>query len=217
MHFGWPGYFQERHEHEGDCYNGIAAARGPGAPGDGGRSAMGVVTDLNAAGVDLAVALSTPSWLSNWMWGLAIIAFTLMLHAAAVVVMAVALSDIARRIEGKTWPLHRITLLAILVTGIVGWTLAVLHGIEAGIWAGAYLWLGAIRSPADAVLYSLDSFTTRGESGLELEAHWRLLGALEAADGVLLFGISTAFLFTAIDSVRTLLLKIAQNRRQRPT
>jgi hypothetical protein len=30
---------------------------------------------------------------------------------------------------------------------------------------------------------------------LTLQRHWRLMGALEAADGMLLFGISTAFVF----------------------
>ncbi len=31
-----------------------------------------------------------------------------------------------------------------------------------------------------------------------LQAHWQMMGALEAADGMLLFGISTAFIFTAM-------------------
>jgi hypothetical protein len=31
-----------------------------------------------------------------------------------------------------------------------------------------------------------------------LQPHWQMLGALEAADGMLLFGISTAFIFTVM-------------------
>ena len=31
--------------------------------------------------------------------------------------------------------------------------------------------------------------------GLNLEPEWQMMGALEAADGMLLFGISTAFVF----------------------
>ena len=76
--------------------------------------------------------------------------------------------------------------------------MAALHGIEATIWAVAYLWLGAIDSPLDAMLYSVDWVTTRGASGLTLESHWRMMGALEAADGVLLFGISTAYIFAVL-------------------
>ncbi len=37
--------------------------------------------------------------------------------------------------------------------------------------------------------------STRGASGLTLHAPWRLMGALEAFDGMLLFGIGTAYLF----------------------
>jgi hypothetical protein len=40
----------------------------------------------------------------------------------------------------------------------------------------------------DAILYSVDSMTTRGASGLTLPRRWQLMGALEAADGVLLSG-----------------------------
>jgi hypothetical protein len=31
-----------------------------------------------------------------------------------------------------------------------------------------------------------------------LESQWRMMGALEAADGMLLFGISTAYMFTVM-------------------
>ena len=40
--------------------------------------------------------------------------------------------------------------------------------------------------------------TTRGASGLMLEQHWRMMGALEAANGMLLFGISTAYIFAVM-------------------
>jgi len=34
--------------------------------------------------------------------------------------------------------------------------------------------------------------------GVMLQPHWQLMGALEAADGMLLFGMSTAFIFTVM-------------------
>ena len=39
---------------------------------------------------------------------------------------------------------------------------------------------------------------TRGASGLTLEPHWQIMGALESANGMLLFGISTAYIFAAM-------------------
>jgi hypothetical protein len=39
---------------------------------------------------------------------------------------------------------------------------------------------------------------TRGASRFMLQPHWQMMGALEAADGMLVFGISTAFMFTVM-------------------
>jgi hypothetical protein len=83
--------------------------------------------------------------------------------------------------------------------------LAVLHGLQAVIWAAAYWWLGALPSAQEALLYSVDSITTRGSSGLILERGWRMMGALEAADGMLLFGISTAFIFAVMQEYAPLI------------
>ena len=70
--------------------------------------------------------------------------------------------------------------------------------LAAGLWAAAYWWLSALASREEAILYSVDSITTRGASGLVLAQHWRMMGALESVDGMLLFGISTAFMFAVI-------------------
>jgi hypothetical protein len=52
-----------------------------------------------------------------------------------------------------------------------------------------------------AVLYSLGAMTTYGHATLFLEDRWALLGAIEALNGVLLFGLTTAFLFAIIQHV----------------
>ena len=106
--------------------------------------------------------------------------------------------------------------LIIGVISLLGLFLAALHCIEALLWAAAYWWLGALNSPADAILYSIDSISTRGASGLILEHQWRLMGALEAVDGMLLFGISTAYLFTVMQTYWPLLTR-RQNRVRAPS
>jgi hypothetical protein len=70
-----------------------------------------------------------------------------------------------------------------------------------------------LPSERDAILYSVDSITTRGASGDVLNAQWRLMGALEPADGMLLFGISTAFMFTVLQRIMSLIDRIADIRR----
>jgi hypothetical protein len=49
------------------------------------------------------------------------------------------------------------------------------------------LWLGALDSPIDALLFSVDSMSTRGASGLTLQRHWMLL-----------FGVSADYIFAVM-------------------
>ena len=149
----------------------------------------------------------------NWAWGLSLIALTIAIHAMGVVMMAIAGLGIRVRLETRNLGFRRVILIVIGVVGGVGLLLAVLHGIEATIWAAAYVWLGALDSPQDAILYSLDSMTTRGASGLMLEPHWQMMGALEAADGMLLFGISTAYIFAVMQVYWPVLSDLLMTRR----
>jgi hypothetical protein len=114
----------------------------------------------------------------NWAWGLSLIALTIAIHATGVVIMSFLGFGIKVRMESRTLGLRHVIPLVIGIIGAVGLLLAALHGIEAAIWAAAYMWLGALDSPQDAILYSVDSMTTRGASGLTLHQHWRMMGAL---------------------------------------
>jgi hypothetical protein len=55
--------------------------------------------------------------------------------------------------------------------------------------------------------------TTRGASGLPLDRHWRQLGAIEAMNGFLLFGISTAYLFAVMHAYWPMLMKADAQKR----
>ena len=54
------------------------------------------------------------------------------------------------------------------------------------------------------MLYSLNAITSYGHASVSLENQWELLGALEALNGWLLFGLTTAFLFAMIVKVWSL-------------
>jgi len=131
-------------------------------------------------------------------WGLSLIVLTIAIHAAAVVMMAFV--GVRIRVQLETRRINFWNLIAIMICFIsaIGLLLALLHGIECGIWAAAYLWLGALELPADALLFSLDSMSTRGASGLMLHRPWQIMGALEAVDGMLLFGVSAAYIFAVM-------------------
>ena len=146
--------------------------------------------------------------LEDWTWGLSLIALTITIHAAGVALMAFVTLRIRVRFESENrLGSRQVFSITIGLIGSVGLLLAALHGIEAALWAAAYWWLGALNSAAQALLYSVDSISTRGASGLILEHHWLMMGALEAMDGMLLFGISTAYIFTVMQDYRPLLTR----------
>ena len=112
--------------------------------------------------------------------------------------MVSVLHGLRIRLENRSTRIPYVLAIVIGAITAMGLLLAALHGIEAALWAAAYLWLGALGSPEAAILYSFDTMATRGASGFTLQPHWQMMGALEAADGMLLFGISTAFIFTVM-------------------
>jgi hypothetical protein len=88
-----------------------------------------------------------------------------------------------------------------VVMGVAALLASILHGIEAFTWATAYRLLGALPDIKSAMLYSLSAMTSYGHANLFLEEQWQLMGALEALNGMLLFGLTTAFLFAMIQKV----------------
>jgi len=143
----------------------------------------------------------------SWLWGLSLIVLTMTIHAAAVLIVALATTRI--RVQWETRSLHEWNLIAIQIcaTGLIGLLLAVLHFIECGIWAAVYLWVGAPDSPTDALIYSVDSMATLGASGLTLHRPWQMMGGLEAINGMILFGVSTAYLFAVMQVYWSMLAK----------
>ena len=135
------------------------------------------------------------AWNASVICSVALIALTIMIHAAGVVFIALALERMRPWLQPAGKMLRVSTLVSICLIVGVALSLVILHGVECVAWAVAFFRLGAISSPADALLYSVDSMTTRGASGLMLERQWRMMGASESGDGMLLFGVSTAFLF----------------------
>jgi hypothetical protein len=147
----------------------------------------------------------TDNAIACWVGGLSLIGLTIAIHAIGLTHIALLLRWFRRRIDIAHLQPRSLVWVARLTLAATGAALAFLHAIEAAIWAIAYYWIGALPTMTDAVLYSIDSMTTRGASGLVLGEEWRLMGALEASDGMLLFGISTAFLFAMLQHTWNLL------------
>jgi hypothetical protein len=74
----------------------------------------------------------------------------------------------------------------------------VAHLFEIGVWAIIFVLCGEFPSFAVAYDHSAVNYTTLGYGNVIMSPSWRLLGPLEAANGMLLFGVSTAIIFTVI-------------------
>jgi hypothetical protein len=139
-------------------------------------------------------SIDMTAWTSNWAWGLPLIIFTVILHAYS---LGVLNTEVAARLNRRGRLGHPLSIPSILIGG-TALSLTLLHGIEGIIWATAYRLLGASMDNKSAMLYSLNALTSYGHEELHLAPHWKLMGALEALNGWILFGLTTAFLFTVV-------------------
>jgi len=66
------------------------------------------------------------------------------------------------------------------------------------LWAGVFVLCGEFQDFATAYYHSAVNYTSLGYGDLIMSPSWKLLGPLETADGMLLFGVSTAMIFAVI-------------------
>jgi len=137
------------------------------------------------------------SWRADWAWGVPLIVLTMLIHVLGLVLINERFVRLSSRVLRWSQP----TAVFVVVMGCTTLLVSFLHGIELAIWAATYRLLGAFSDTRSAVLYSLNAITSYGHTSLTLEARWELMGALEALNGWLLFGLTTAFLFAMIDKV----------------
>jgi Ion channel len=86
----------------------------------------------------------------------------------------------------------------------------VAHLIEIALWAKLFVICGEFQEFGFAYYHSAVNYTTLGYGDVIMSPSWRLLGPLEAADGALMFGVSTAMIFAVI--VRLIQAKFADLR-----
>jgi Ion channel len=72
------------------------------------------------------------------------------------------------------------------------------HLVEIAVWAVLFIVCGEFRDFATAYYHSAVNYTTLGYGDLIMSVRWRLLGPLEAANGMVMFGVTTALVFGLI-------------------
>lgn len=99
---------------------------------------------------------------------------------------------------------HRLGLSQIrdaLTVGVVLIYILTAHLLQIATWAVAFVWIGEFENFSDAFYHSAVNFASLGYGDIVMSEAWRLLGALEAAVGVMMFGVSAALLFAIISKI----------------
>jgi hypothetical protein len=120
----------------------------------------------------------------------------LVIHVTGIMVVAEALIRQRQRIEDRGGFGYAGFLLIMVFTAVI-----ILHLSEALIWAVFYSWNGLFQDFETSLYFSLSSYTTAGYGEVLLPRSWRLLGTIEAISGVLLCGLSAAFLFAIVNAL----------------
>ena len=143
------------------------------------------------------VAVNPFEWVADWVWGILLIVITVMIHILGLGLVSQRAYTILKIMPCRQRPISTL----VLVTGVATLLATCFLGIEVCLWASAYLIFAAFTDFNSSVLYSLNAVTSYGHTELVLKERWRLLGAMEALNGWLLFGLTTAFLFAVIQTV----------------
>jgi hypothetical protein len=122
------------------------------------------------------------------------------LMAACVVIQCVVVSILlrvllvleTRKMIRPTVKGTSIVLIAVLLIMVVG------NLAQIALWAGLFIARSEFQDFATAFYHSVVNFTTLGYGDLVMSERSRLLGALEAGNGVLMFGLTTSVLFLVL-------------------
>ena len=108
------------------------------------------------------------------------------------------------------WAVRSLTRKVLFASGVV-MLMLVVSLVEAWLWSLTYRAVGAIEGAEKALYFSMVTFTTLGYGDVVLDESWRLLAAIQAALGIVIFGWSTAMVIGTIQR----LLAIDEERQTR--
>jgi len=125
-----------------------------------------------------------------------LVAVCVLIHSSGLVILFEWLVRHRAAIESRGWMVRYMRL---LITAF--FVIIVLHLAEAAIWGLFFFYRRLFEDFETSLYFSIVSYTTIGYGDVVLPQRWRLLGGIEGISGVLLCGLSTAFVFAVVNAV----------------
>lgn len=121
--------------------------------------------------------------------GLPVMLLCLMIQAA---LTGVSVQYALRRVSADALHLKTIgnirLLMAVMLILMLG------NLLQIAIWGALFLWLGEFSELAEAVYHSAVNYASLGYGDIVMSKNWKLLGPLEAVNGVLMSGMTAGVL-----------------------
>jgi hypothetical protein len=135
----------------------------------------------------------------NLGFGTAMVCLTVAVHFVGLLFLTRLLRRGGYRFHAHESLIGQGALIVFVVLGLMG-----MHTVEIWLYAVAFLSVGALDGLETALYFSTTSFSSLGYGDVVLQPAWRLVGAIEGMNGLLLIAWSTAFLFSVTTRLRTL-------------
>ncbi|MEQ8434997.1 MAG: potassium channel family protein [Oceanicaulis sp.] len=126
------------------------------------------------------------------------VALTVIVQIVGLAVLIWIMRWRAPRIASFTYVLQQAGVILIVVLGLFA-----IHAVQIWLYAAAYIALGEFATFEAALYFSTSTFTTVGYGELVIESRWRILAAIESANGFLLLGWSTVFVVSVLSRLRS--------------
>ena len=131
--------------------------------------------------------------LGNLLTGIPVMLLCLALQATFVTFCLRRYVRFKRSNQGRETRLFDIVLLSMVML-----LMLFSNFVQMCIWAILFMLLGEFSDFGSALYFSAVNFATLGYGDIVMTDRWRLLGPLEAATGILMFGVSTAVMTAAV-------------------
>ncbi len=132
--------------------------------------------------------------------GIGLVVATVLMHAAGTTWLLTFLESVFPSIEGRQYRSLR-TVRALTATVVI---LILLHALQIELWALAYLYLlpeENLSTMEEAAYFSFVTFTTLGYGDITLPEPMRIMSGIEALNGIMLGGWSTALLIAVVQRI----------------